>query len=164
MYNSNVNISRNKLYMYEAHFNSFNDLDLDKLNLIIEKQRIRFESSKKGYNRNLELEFYNMIMLYITHSKDLTFDEKMYILITACDPGLITYEFYKDADILSIKDIKEDPSLESARNNQIKEYSSSVRDEIGFYDSHLVKYEKHYFNKFINIFNDENIKRKILGN
>lgn len=129
-------INRSKLYQRSREFQKFqeiNEKDLTK----IKEDVINFLNRLNISNSILtssKLENNIAVLTYLTLSTTnavTTFDYRILFYILACDPELISFKEH----------------LKTYANPLEKQ--KAIRDEIGFYDEQLAKYESAYFAKFL---------------
>ena len=102
-----------------------------------------------------KLDRYQKILQYLTnpmiHLELKTFDEKMAFMIKMCDPNLVTYREFLKRRILSfgevskVQDKDERIRLIREREQSLSDYEAAVREQIGFYDPKLLRYEEAFF-------------------
>lgn len=153
---------RTKLYQKEREFKGFEDLTEKDLANVAKKIYLKQEygqpASPQGYSKD-NLIKYMAVLRYLTnpniHLEIKSFDERILYLIMSVDPKLLTFkEFLKckitpSRVINNEKDPKKQAELIAKREQEILELQAQVRNQIGFYDSHLLKYEELYFKKFM---------------
>lgn len=140
-----------KFYQYGNNFNHFEKIDKqreqelkDKYSYLLDKK------SKNGLDT-----YYNFLSFLVNNIEMhlLSFDERLYLLISYIDPELITFKEYLKSNIKPSKqfeDLTEQLDYDAERKIQISLFTSSVRKLLGFYDERLIKYEDEFFNKFYN--------------
>lgn len=156
---------RTKFYQKERESKKFQTMDEEQLATVAKKLYRKEEISSNDVNpfqspRITKLDKYIKVLQYLSnpsiHMEIKTFDERLAYLIMAVDPYLVTFkEFLKInlmtiEEITRIKDLKERNRLFDERNQIICEYESTVRDQIGFFDAKLLKYEELFFKRFYN--------------
>lgn len=153
---------KKKFFQYSVNTKRMAEITPERLEEI--KEDIKFFDEKiytkpiKGDIRANKLERYYRAASYIIGRRDYTFDERAAFLIMASDPELVMYKGYKALDLTSnkvIEEIEDDKERISAvqRNELIiDEYASEVRNQIGFYEPKLVKFEEMFFKKFVKEF------------
>ena len=156
---------RTKFYQKERESKKFQTMDEEQLATVAKKLYRKEEISSNDVNpfqspRITKLDKYIKVLQYLSnpsiHMEIKTFDERLAYLIMAVDPYLVTFkEFLKInlmtiEEITRIEDLKERNRLFDERNQIICEYESTVRDQIGFFDAKLLKYEELFFKRFYN--------------
>ena len=149
-----------RLYQRENQFNSFKDIDEEKLARIIKiKDSItsafndRYQGKRKSNPLNIEgLDLYLSFLNYVTnpqiHTTLPSFDERVLLLIMGADPQL--HSFYKYLEAPAVEEtIKKNGETTKRQYIDEQTYSSEVRDEIGFYDPKIRIFEEAYFKKYI---------------
>lgn len=153
---------RNKFYQKENRFENFMKLSEEQLSALAKKiyknQEATIDNQCHLLVKTSKLKRYYNTLEYLTnpyiHLELKTFDERMAYLIMTIDPNLVIFkEFLKMnlislADIAKIEDEKERINLLKRRNQVILSFESLVREEIGFYDIKILKYEEMFFLKF----------------
>lgn len=153
---------KTKLYQRENLSENFKNTTEEDLAIIAKKVYKRLEiikDSKKYGTRNAErLDLYQNILMYLTNPSihmDLpTYDERIAFLIMSVDPELITYKEFLNIELLSFEEIskvenkKERSRLFEERNNSLNIFESRVREQLGFFDVKLLKFEEIFFKKF----------------
>lgn len=151
---------RTKLYQREKEFKNFENLTEEDFirieNKIQLKEDVIQEKTKKPLDK---LTKYMEILTYLTnpniHLEFKTFDERILFLIMCEDPNLITFKEFLKTNLTSTQDIKKEQNpkareeLEKKRAQEILDLQTRVRNQIGFFDSKLLKFEKIYFQKFL---------------
>ena len=153
---------RTKLYQKEKEFKGFEGLtETDLANVakkIYLKQEYGQAASPQGYSKD-NLTKYMAILRYLTnpniHLEIKSFDERILYLIMSVDPKLLTFKEFLKCNITpsriinNEKDPKKKAELLAKRDQEILELQTQVRNQVGFYDSRLLRYEEQYFKKFI---------------
>lgn len=166
---------RTKFYQKEKGFKKFLELSEEHLSELSKKvdKRKKLMEDTTSYNtgRILQLERYYRTMQYLTspniHLELKTFDERLAFLIMMCDPNLVTYREFLKVDLIRLEEIfkiedkKERNRLLELRNQIIAGYETTVREQIGFYDARLLKYEERFFSKF---FSDKELITDVKNN
>lgn len=140
-----------KFYQTEVNFNNFSNITDEELDSIIDDVRI---STFMQNNNETRFELYLRVLYYLSISKKyMNFEKNMIYLIESMDPELVSYKEFRKNCIISKKEImeaspEEKPLLINFRNEQIKALQSNIREQIGFYDPKLVKYEQKYYEAF----------------
>ena len=154
---------RYKFYQKENSTKRFMDLSeerLDELAKKAEKRKQIIEELPSGFGSGMTgLERYCKTMQYLTssniHLEFKSFDEKAAFLILMTDPNLVIYREFLKTNLVSISEIKattnnkERDRLIALRNRGIMEFESRVREQLGFYDSKMLKYEEAFFRRFL---------------
>lgn len=143
---------RRQFHSRSVTFNNFQGItneDVETLKQIIANKKKYFEAKQSLFS-NSGLNNYINTLRYLTNptiSQELsTFDEKVLYLILSCDPELITMKTFISSDILPASRINEEDDkkrkgLEQRRYQELEQYATAVRQELGFYDGSLLKYE-----------------------
>ena len=144
---------RRQFHSRSVTFNNFQDItneDVETLKQIIASKK-KYLEAKQSLFINPGLNNYINTLRYLTNptiSQELsTFDEKVLYLILSCDPELITMKTFISSDILPASRINEEEDdkkrkgLEQRRYQELEQYATAVRQELGFYDGSLLKYE-----------------------
>lgn len=159
-----VDMLRTKFYLREKEFNRFAAISEEQLlaysKFFYTKQDEFVETQPFKYKRLPGLERYEMTLQYLTNPRihfDLkTFDERLVYLIMINDPNLVIFKEFLKLDLVSLADIekvedqKEKLRLKQERNHALVEYEARVREQIGFYDPRLLKFEECFFKRFFN--------------
>ena len=156
---------RTKFYQKERESKKFQTMDEEQLASVAKKLYRKEEISSNDVNpfqspRITKLDKYIKVLQYLSnpsiHMEIKTFDERLAYLIMAVDPYLITFKEFLKINLMTIEeisrieDLKERNRLFDERNQTICEYESTVRDQIGFFDAKLLKYEELFFKRFYN--------------
>lgn len=155
---------KTKFYQKEKESKRFKELSEEQLVAITKKlyrrQEMLEEDSPFQTARMPKLEKYIKVLQYLTnpniHQDIRTFDERLAYLIMAVDPELVTFKEFLKINLLSIEEIskvenlKERNRLFDERNQTLSDYETRVRDQIGFFDAKLLKYEELFFKRFYN--------------
>ena len=156
---------RTKFYQKERESKKFQTMDEEQLASVAKKLYRKEEISSNDVNpfqspRITKLDKYIKVLQYLSnpsiHMEIKTFDERLAYLIMAVDPYLITFKEFLKINLMTIEeisrieDLKERNRLFDERNQTIYEYESTVRDQIGFFDAKLLKYEELFFKRFYN--------------
>ena len=153
---------RTKLYQREREFKNFENITEADLAEVAKKVYLKQEYgqavSPQGYSKD-NLEKYMSILKYLTnpmiHLEIKSFDERILYLIMSVDPRLLTFKEFLKHNITSSrvvnneKDPKKKAQLINQREQEIIDFQVQVRNQLGFYDSRLLRYEELYFKKFI---------------
>lgn len=151
-----------KFYEKGNRFKGFLELSEDQLSTLSKKVYRMQEKMTDPLSQRPEkitpLERYQRTLQYLTNPNiysDLrTFDERMACLIMMTDPNLVTFKEFLKLDLLSMAEIDkveektERERLMKDRKQTIVSYKYAVRQEIGFFDVNLLKYEEMFFKKF----------------
>lgn len=151
---------KTKLYQREKEFKNFENITEEDFIRIENKIQVKEDVIQEKTKRPLDkLTKYMEILTYLTnpniHLEFKTFDERILFLIMCEDPNLITFKEFLKTNIPSVQDVKREQNpktreeLEKKRVQEILELQTRVRDQIGFFDSKLLKFEKIYFQKFL---------------
>ena len=156
---------RTKFYQKERESKKFQTMDEEQLATVAKKLYRKEEISSNDVNpfqstRITKLDKYIKVLQYLSnpsiHMEIKTFDERLAYLIMAVDPYLVTFKEFLKINLMTIEEItrienlKERNRLFDERNQIICEYESTVRDQIGFFDAKLLKYEELFFKRFYN--------------
>ena len=156
---------RTKFYQKERESKKFQTMDEEQLASVAKKLYRKEEISSNDVNpfqspRITKLDKYIKVLQYLSnpsiHMEIKTFDERLAYLIMAVDPYLVTFKEFLKINLMTIEEItrienlKERNRLFDERNQIICEYESTVRDQIGFFDAKLLKYEELFFKRFYN--------------
>ena len=147
---------RSKFYMQAQYFQNFTNITDKDLKLIDEK----IEHFNRIYLKDLKvhsyykLEKYYTVIRYLGYNTELTFDQKVIFLIKVCDPKCLIYNNYKSLELIPKKEIedtkdeKEKQSKIDCNESAIIGYKNATRNELGFYEAKLVKFEEAYIKLF----------------
>lgn len=154
---------RTKLYQKQKEFKNFESLTEENIAKISKKVYFKQEINQinqKRLNYMDKLTKYIDILKYLSnpqiHLEIPTYDERIIFLILSVDPNLISFkEFLKSSIIpLQVIEKEKDPTKKEKLNEQRKiailDLQTRIREQIGFYDSKLLRYEEIYFKKFLN--------------
>ena len=156
---------RTKFYQKERESKKFQTMDEEQLATVAKKLYRKEEISSNDVNpfqspRITKLDKYIKVLQYLSnpsiHMEIKTFDERLAYLIMAVDPYLVTFKEFLKINLMTIEeisrieDLKERNRLFDERNQTICEYENTVRDQIGFFDAKLLKYEELFFKHFYN--------------
>ena len=155
---------RTKLYQKGNSSNKFESMSEEELAIVAKKiyERQEIPSIKRNYNaeRSPKLEHYIKTLKYLInpdiHMELPEYDQRIAYLIMAVDPYLITFKDFLKIHIQSIDEIakkqdkKKRNQLFDERNKAINKYECTVRDQLGFFDVRLLKYEELFFKRFYN--------------
>lgn len=155
---------RTKFYQKEPQSKKFKDVTEGQLAELAKKAykklEIMLEDQTYHTQRMFKLERYQRTLLYLTnpniHSDIKTYDERLAYLIMVADPNLVTYKEFLKINLQSIEEItkvesaKERNRLFDDRNKTLSSYEATVREQIGFFDAKLLKYEELFFKRFYN--------------
>lgn len=94
---------------------------------------------------------------YLTseNAKDMSFDEKLLILILVVDPDLLIYKTFCETSFISKEQIENEKSasirdiLKRQRVEQFTDIEVHIIEQLGFYDNNLLYYELFYMNKIV---------------
>lgn len=153
---------KTKFYQKENQTKYFQELSEEQLAAVAKKlykrQEIIQETRIYGTANSTKLNYYQRILQYLTHPsihmEIATFDERLAFLIMAVDPDLITFKEFLKINLKSIDEITLEPNLKirnklfDQRNETLNKYENTVREQIGFFDAKLLKYEEFFFKKF----------------
>ena len=153
---------RTKLYQRRNDSNNFLKLSEDELAHVAQKVYKRQEMLSDTLSYKLKpmskLEIYYDALRYLTspliHLELPTYDEKIAYLIMTVDPYLVLFKEFLKIDlpgldaIFKIEDKKERNRLLELRNQTIAIYETTVREQIGFFDINLLKFEEMFFKKY----------------
>lgn len=153
---------KTKFYQKENQTKYFQELSEEQLAAVAKKlyrrQEIIQETRIYGTANSTKLNYYQRILQYLTHPsihmEIATFDERLAFLIMAVDPNLITFKEFLKINLQSIDEITLEPNLKirnklfDQRNETLNKYENTVREQIGFFDAKLLKYEELFFKKF----------------
>ena len=154
---------RKKIYSTEKTSRRFLDITEEQLEGIekkVDKKRAMMDEDITPYEmRKIDkLDRYQKILQYLTnpmiHLELKTFDEKMAFMIKMCDPNLVTYREFLKRSILSfcevskVQDKDERIRLIREREQALSDYEAAVREQIGFYDPKLLRYEEAFFKRY----------------
>jgi hypothetical protein len=160
-----------RLFQRDSSFENFDSIDEDTY-IRVDQEAERFkkylpELSKQNSGFSGKLRDYVAILNYLiapnVHFKLKSYDERILFLILTLDPDLNAFYTYiatqfpkKPTPIPFVKDTRDETEkkLDEAEYNDsvaiIKNAMiSSIRDQIGTYDPHIIKYEEAYFNTFV---------------
>lgn len=153
-----------KKKFYQKEYDSKNFMELTEEQLVaLAKKVYRMQEKTEDTlsfktDKMTKLERYTRTLQYLTsqyiNTELKSFDERVAYLIMMSDPNLVTFKEFLKVDLLSIADIekvedeKERAHLTTKREKTISAYQTAVRDQIGFYDAKLLKYEKLFFKRF----------------
>lgn len=156
---------RTKFYQKENQSKRFTELTEDQLAKVAQKVYRRQEITEDGLpsyqlGKISKLDRYVKTLLYLTnpniHMDIKTFDERLAFLIMTVDPYLITFKEFLKINLQSIQEISKVESLKERnrlfdeRNQVLNAYENTVREQIGFFDAKLLKYEELFFKQFYN--------------
>ncbi len=153
---------RTKFYQKEREFKKFDNVDIKTLleivNKVYRKQEIAPSFNPHTQKHVLQSEVYQRTLEFLTsyniHSIFRTWDERLAFLILATDPNLVSYREYLKTDIPSMSSIerieneKERNQALQSRHKILIDMETRIREQIGFYDAKLVKFEEVFFKKF----------------
>lgn len=153
---------RTKFYLNERYFKGFSELSDEQLvelsKKVYRRDEIFSDTDSRSSKRFLKLEKYQRTLQYLTsfniHLEYKSFDERLAFLIMMSDPNLVTFKEFLKLDLMSlediskVEDIKERNNLIRLRSQTISEYETRIREQLGFFDVKLLKYEELYFKKF----------------
>lgn len=147
---------RTKFYQKENQSKRFSELTEENLANISKKIYKKEEIAED--TKAAKLDRYIKTLLYLTNPNihfDLkTYDERLAYLILATDPELITFkEFLKIhlpsiSSISNIENQKERTMALEERHQILQQFETAVREQIGFYDVKLLKFEEQFFKRF----------------
>lgn len=153
-----------KLYQKGTSSNKFNNITEEELAIVAKKvyQRQEMFNDERKYipERTQKLEHYVRTLKYLInpniHFDFPEYDQRIAYLIMAVDPYLITFKEFLKIHIQSIDEIAKMPDkkkrnqLFDERNKTINRYECTVREQLGFFDVRLLKYEELFFKRFYN--------------
>ena len=150
--NLDIRILQRQFYDKTVSFNNFRNITKESIESILTKIKLRAKRAQESESRytNNSLNNYIKTLQYLINPKiglELkTIDERLLYLILSVDPDFKMFEAFLESDIIPESDIKsasaeEQPALQQKRKTSITSFSDRVRDEIGFYDPNLLKYE-----------------------
>ena len=147
---------KTKFYQKENQSKRFSELTEENLANISKKIYKKEEIAED--TKTAKLDRYIKTLLYLTnpniHSDLKTYDERLAYLILATDPELITFkEFLKIhlpsiSSISNIENQKERTMALEERHQILQQFETAVREQIGFYDVKLLKFEEQFFKRF----------------
>lgn len=155
---------KTKFYQRERESKRFKEMTEEQLVAISKKVYRRLEITEEAPSYQLtrvnKLDRYQSTLIYLSnphiHFEFKTFDERLAFLIMTVDPNLVAFKEYLKINLMSIAEIskvenlKERNRLYEERNQILLDYETRVRDQIGFFDAKLVKYEELFFKRFYN--------------
>ena len=151
---------RKKLYSKEKNFKNFlniTDEQLEDIENKVKKRSEIFDEEQTSYiaRKADKLDRYQRMLQYLTnpmiHLEFKTFDEIIAFMIKMADPNLVIYREYLRSNIMSLANISkvedENERLRFVREREkaLSDYEASVREQIGFFDPKLLKYEEIFF-------------------
>lgn len=153
-----------KLYQKGTSSNKFNNITEEELAIIAKKiyhrQQMYNDDRKYIPQKSQKLENYVRTLKYLInpniHFDFPEYDQRIAFLIMSVDPELITFKEFLKLQIQTIEEITREPDkkkrnqLFEERNQIISNYESSVREQLGFFDIKLLKYEELFFKRFYN--------------
>ena len=155
---------RTKFYQKESQSKRFKDVTEEQLAVLAKKayRKLEIMAEDQSYHtqKMSRLDRYQRTLLYLTnpniHFDIKTFDERLAYLIMVVDPNLVTFKEFLKINLQSIEEIskvesiKERNKLFDERNQTLSAYETTVREQIGFFDAKLLKYEELFFKRFYN--------------
>lgn len=156
---------KTKFYQKERESKRFQTMDEEQLVAVTKKLYRKEEIASNDYNphqtgRMPRLDRYVKTLQYLSnpsiHMELRTFDERVAYLIMAVDPYLVTFKEFLKINLMTIEEIskvenlKERNRLFEERNQTLCTYENTVREQIGFFDAKLLKYEELFFKRFYN--------------
>lgn len=128
---------RRKFYELARNYKKFIDINKSVIGRIDELIG-KFEISYLGLpnNKLTKLEIYQIAIKYLNGKHRMSFDEKVIFLIRLCDSECIMFKHFIDYN----------SKKENANERDI--FRERVRDDLGFWDISLLRYEELYFRKF----------------
>ena len=154
---------RKKIYSTEKTSKGFLDISEEQLEEIkkkVNKKREIMDGEPLSYaaRKADKLDRYQKTLQYLTnpliHVELKTFDERIAYMIKMCDPNLVTYREFLKRSILSfcevskVQDKDERIRLIREREQALSDYEAAVREQIGFYDPKLLRYEEAFFKRY----------------
>ena len=153
---------KTKFYQKEKESKRFTQITDEQLSAISDKvykkMEIEEESSYYRTSKSSKLDRYIRALLYLTspniHFDIKTFDERLAYLIMMVDPNLVTFKEFLKINLVSLQEIAntEDVKLRNKmleeRKQTLLSYETAVRDQIGFFDVKLLKFEELFFKRF----------------
>ena len=148
-----------KFFQYDVRFKNYNEITQEKIEELQEAVK-RFEDcilidlNEKSFVYKIDR--YGRTLAYLTHHHRLTFDEKLVFLIMTVDPECLAFKTFKKAEIVPQSQINliEDKKLRDSafKDNEARKLGlqSDIRQQIGFFDYRLIKFEDLYLRKFKN--------------
>ncbi len=141
-----------QFYSREVNFNYFKGLTDKDIKELSAKAQIRNERLKEriGFPNYIKLENYISVLRYLNNAKtsiDLdSFDKKILFFVLSVDPEFKAYDLYLKSRIVPIQEIELSTGIQQyyaieTSKRAFKDYQSKVQEELGFYDSELLKYE-----------------------
>lgn len=155
---------KNRFYQYAVKTKNMKEVTDDRIEAIesvLANYRERFLDGDTKTGSMYKLERYYNALRYVDGRRDFTFDEKMIFVIKLVDPECKMYRLYRaldittNSEIAAIEDKKEQAAAKLKQEITINEFQAAVRSELGFYEGKLIKFEEHYFKKFIKEFVDK---------
>ena len=123
---------KRKLYQKYKDFNKFSDIDEERQ----EELRNEIAFLVANYERlDLYIKVVQSLLAY--RRSTLSFDEKMFCLIEACDPNLVFLKTFQKFGSPKKGDVEYD------------QYINAVRESCGFRDDNLRKFESFYYRNII---------------
>lgn len=154
-------VCKSKFYNQQHKFNNFKDITDEKINEIDElvknyKELIKpILSSVEDFQKASQE--YAQILYVALSDDDLTWDEKMLLVIRYMDPELKLADLYLGMESIRTQTIieeKDNPfavkDLIAAKKKKEFELIKKSREAIGIYDVNLLKYELKLYNKLAN--------------
>ncbi len=160
-YERDMDTARRMLYSRSADFKNFANITEEDKKRILALIETKKEDIKESYSKRTQFEstLYREGLLYVTSSSVFkylhSFDERLFFLINLVDPALVSYYTYVTTELVSkreLKSITDAKKLDEAielRRQQIIGLEDTIRSQVGFYDSELIKYEKAYHRAFV---------------
>ncbi len=155
LYYYDYKIPRNSFFAREVSFTRFGAITEERREEIKELIKKFFEDEE---DKKTDINRYMKVLEFLgsagAHVRMPSFDEQVLFFILACDPDLVYLKTYLNMGIISVKEIEAAPKskkrkLEKARSEQLHNFTGSMREQMGFYDSKLLKYESVYFDEIV---------------
>ncbi len=153
---------RTKLYQKEKDFKNFENITEERLAKIAKKVYYRQENQENTPSNIFvkdKLTKYMETLTFLTNPQihlDMSkYDERIIFLIMSTDPELVEFKEFLNSNITPMARItgaateEERELLTSKRSAEVLNYTTRVREKIGFYDAKLLKYEEIYFKRFL---------------
>ena len=166
---------RTKFYQKETSSRGFTELSEEQLLALAKKIYIIQDEEVKELlpksEKTAKFEKYQRVLQHLTnpyiHLEFKTFDERVAYLIMMTDPNLVTFKEFLKLDLISLAEIskassdKERERLKTKRKQTLAAFESAVREQIGFCDIKLLKFEKLFFKRY---FNEKELITEVGGN
>lgn len=141
---------QNKLYGRSKEFNNFAKINNDRIAELKSKFALLYEDdSYQGLDKYLHI---LSSLVNNINCRFISFDEKIYLLITCVDPELITLREYLKTDLETIREFdskKAQRQYNIERKKEILLFETRIREKLGFYDKYIIKYETKFYDRFI---------------